>query len=86
LPLVSSGDRALSLQVIPNQGLCIALHGFDSKGEPFIYPSDGGAHVKVQVRLVVFRPWVGEVICGKIVASDTNGMLGEDARVLLVCS
>ena len=42
-------------KVIPDQGLCIALHGFDHKSDPFLYPNDGGAHVRVQFRLVVFR-------------------------------
>ncbi|MES1916151.1 MAG: hypothetical protein MHM6MM_007999, partial [Cercozoa sp. M6MM] len=36
-------------KVLPELGLCICLNGFDDIG-------DGAAHIKVEFRMVVFRP------------------------------
>lgn len=33
-------------RVIPNVGLCICLHSYESIGDPYVYPSDGSAHYK----------------------------------------
>jgi DNA-directed RNA polymerase III subunit RPC8 len=35
-----------------------------------IYPNDGAAYFKARFRLVVFRPFVGEVLTGTLVASS----------------
>lgn len=35
-----------------------------------------GAHVRTQFRLVMFRPFVGEIIVGKVKMADHTGMLG----------
>jgi DNA-directed RNA polymerase III subunit RPC8 len=37
-------------------------------------PGDGGSHHRVQFRLIVFRPFIGEVIVGKIKASAPAGL------------
>lgn len=73
--------RSLSLlscrriQVLSSQGLCIALHGLDSVGPPIIYGLDGAAHIRVQFRLILFRPFASEVVMGKIKACDATGIL-----------
>jgi len=61
--------------VLNGQGLCICLHGLDSVGPPIIYGGDGAAHVRVQFRLAVFRPFAGEVIIAKVKACDPTGIL-----------
>lgn len=63
------------LQVLSSQGLCIALHGLDSVGPPIIYGLDGAAHIRVQFRLILFRPFASEVVMGKIKACDATGIL-----------
>jgi DNA-directed RNA polymerase III subunit RPC8 len=47
-----------------------------SIGEGLIIPGDGGSYHRVQFRLVVFRPFIGEVIVGKIKASAPAGIQG----------
>jgi DNA-directed RNA polymerase III subunit RPC8 len=62
-------------KVLTNQGLCICVHGLDSVGPPIIYGSDGAAHVRVQFRLAVFRPFAGEVLTARVKACDPTGIL-----------
>jgi len=62
-------------KVLADQGLCICVHGLDSVGPPIIYGGDGAAHVRVQFRLVVFRPFAGEVLTARVKACDATGLL-----------
>lgn len=54
--------------VIAKLGLVISLFDILSIEGGFIYPNDGAAFFKVKFRLVVFRPFVGEVLVGKLIA------------------
>uniref|UniRef100_A0A7S2SVH5 DNA-directed RNA polymerase III subunit RPC8 n=1 Tax=Rhizochromulina marina TaxID=1034831 RepID=A0A7S2SVH5_9STRA len=67
-------DKKYANKVIPNIGLCICTHDFKSIEEAKVYPSDGGAHHSVVFRLIVFRPFVGEVAVGTIVRSTSQGI------------
>jgi DNA-directed RNA polymerase subunit E'/Rpb7 len=62
-------------QVLTSQGLCICIHGLDSVGPPILYGGDGAAHIRVQFRLVVFRPFASEVIVGRVKGCDQTGLL-----------
>jgi DNA-directed RNA polymerase III subunit RPC8 len=42
-----------------------------------IYAGDGAAHVKVESRLVVFRPSIGEILIGKVKYCNDEGVHGE---------
>nr|CAG4635060.1 EOG090X0DHL [Alona affinis] len=53
-------------KVVLNVGLCIALWDITKRGKSFILPSDSGHHTKVELRLVVFRPFLDEILVGKI--------------------
>jgi len=61
-------------RVIPNEGLVICVEGLTRRGEPMIYPGDGAIHMKVEFRLLVFRPFIGEVIFGRVRAQDASGI------------
>lgn len=61
-------------KVIHKVGLCVAFYDFLEIGDPYIYPSEGAAHQLVKFRLVVFRPFDGETIVGKIVGSSPEGL------------
>lgn len=50
--------------MLENQGLCIAVYDFIILGN-MLHASDGGAHIKVEFRLVMFRPSPGEIIIGQ---------------------
>ncbi|KAF1778966.1 protein of unknown function DUF4455 [Phytophthora cactorum] len=66
--LVEEIDRKYANKVIADVGLCITLYDFVSIGDAFVHPSDGTSHSQVEFRLVVFRPFVGEVLKGRIVS------------------
>lgn len=60
-------------QVVPNLGLCIALHDIYIVGESHILPGSGSQHMTVEFRLVIFKPHVGEVLTGTVVSCDADG-------------
>jgi DNA-directed RNA polymerase III subunit RPC8 len=55
-------------------GLCICIFDFLEIGDPYIYPGEGSSIQTVQFRLVVFRPYVGEILVGKISSSNKEGV------------
>eukprot|EP00743_Colponemidia_sp_Colp-15_P009050 GILK01009875.1.p1 GENE.GILK01009875.1~~GILK01009875.1.p1 ORF type:complete len:198 (-),score=20.28 GILK01009875.1:103-696(-) len=61
-------------RVIPNVGLGVELFDFLKIGDGFIYTGDARSHVEVDFRLVVLRPFIGEVLVGKILHSDPEGL------------
>ncbi|CAM9360398.1 unnamed protein product [Ascophyllum nodosum] len=61
-------------RVIVNVGLCVGLHSYESIGDPYVYPSDGSAHYKVRFRLLVFRPFVGEILRGRVSSCTKDGI------------
>ncbi|XP_072957263.1 uncharacterized protein [Typha angustifolia] len=61
-------------KVIANLGLCISVYDIRSVEGGFVFPGDGSSTYKVTCRLMMFRPFIGEVIVGKIDASDENGL------------
>lgn len=63
-----------SNKIIPNVGLCISFYDFVAIGDPYVYPGQGAAHQLVEFRLVVFRPFIDEIINGKIVRSGKGGV------------
>ncbi|KAJ3688988.1 hypothetical protein LUZ61_018152 [Rhynchospora tenuis] len=62
-------------KVITNMGLCISVYDIQSVEGGFIFPGDDGcATYKVRCRLVMFQPFVGEIIVGKIESCDEFGL------------
>eukprot|EP00047_Mylnosiga_fluctuans_P014804 m.41308 g.41308 ORF g.41308 m.41308 type:complete len:221 (-) comp5662_c0_seq2:609-1271(-) len=61
-------------KVVHNVGLCIALFDVLRVGDEFIFPGDGGAHVQVEFRFIVFRPFISEVLTGTIKSSSQKGI------------
>ncbi|CAN0120133.1 unnamed protein product [Pylaiella littoralis] len=61
-------------RVIANVGLCLCLHSYEKIGDPYVYPSDGAAHYKVRFRMLVFRPFVGEILAGKVTSCTKQGI------------
>ena len=70
-------NRKLSNRVLYSVGLCIALHDITKLEESFILPGDGASHSKTTFRYVVFRPYVDEVLTGKIKSCSSDGVQGE---------
>lgn len=60
-------------KVLSEQGLGICVYDFEILHN-YLYHGDGGAHVRVEFRLVVFRPSPGEVLIGKVQQCDDSGL------------
>lgn len=67
-------ERLFLDKVISNLGLCISVYDIRSLEGGFIYPGEGSSTYKVVFRLLIFRPFIGEVICAKLKASDATGL------------
>mmetsp|Transcript_8831 Transcript_8831/g.23928 ORF Transcript_8831/g.23928 Transcript_8831/m.23928 type:complete len:218 (+) Transcript_8831:180-833(+) len=59
-------------KVIDGVGLAIMLYEVYEISEGFVYHGDGGAHVDVTFRLLVFRPFSGELLQGYILESNAE--------------
>ncbi|XP_014219497.1 DNA-directed RNA polymerase III subunit RPC8 [Copidosoma floridanum] len=67
-------NRKLANKVFLNVGLCIALNDILEIGESFIFADDGSSHTKVRFRYVIFRPFMEEIIVGKIRSCNSEGV------------
>ncbi|GMI69326.1 NUCLEAR RNA POLYMERASE C, SUBUNIT 7 [Hibiscus trionum] len=61
-------------KVIANLGLCISVYDIRSIKGGFVFAGDGASTYTVEFRLLVFRPFTGEVIIAKLKESDANGL------------
>ena len=53
------------------------MHDILYASEGFIHHGDGCSYVTVHFRLVIFRPFVGEVMVGKIRSCSQEGVRGK---------
>ncbi|KAH6943460.1 hypothetical protein HPB50_021692 [Hyalomma asiaticum] len=72
--IVEQLNRRLANKVVINVGLCIALYDITKIEDSRILPGDGSFHTTVQFRYVVFRPFMDEVLVGKIRSSSQEGI------------
>ncbi|KAF2763790.1 hypothetical protein EJ03DRAFT_53910 [Teratosphaeria nubilosa] len=61
-------------KVIHKTGLCLGFHSFVKSSEGLIGHGTGIVNVNVDFRLVVFRPFKGEIIQGTISHSNASGI------------
>lgn len=61
-------------KVIANLGLGISIYDIRSIDDGFIFPSEGASTYTVKFRLVVFRPFVGEIITARLKESKAEGL------------
>lgn len=61
-------------KVIHDVGLVVTLYDIQHIEGGYVYPLEGAARFRVKFRLVVFRPFVGEVLVGKLAKSDRKGL------------
>ncbi|XBI84403.1 hypothetical protein VPH35_092723 [Triticum aestivum] len=67
-------ERLLLDKVIANLGLCVSVYDILSVEGGFIFPGEGCSTYKVSFRLLMFRPFIGEVLVGKISGYDEKGL------------
>ncbi|XP_011079992.1 DNA-directed RNA polymerase III subunit RPC8 isoform X1 [Sesamum indicum] len=61
-------------KVIEKLGLCVSVYDIRSIDGGFIFPGDGASTYTVRFRLVMFRPFVGEVISARLKESSKDGL------------
>ncbi|KAL9246077.1 hypothetical protein vseg_019657 [Gypsophila vaccaria] len=61
-------------KVISKLGLCVSIYDLKSIDGGFVLPNDGAPAYTVVFRMIMFRPYLGEIIAGKIVDSDSKGL------------
>jgi DNA-directed RNA polymerase III subunit RPC8 len=61
-------------KVVLEVGLCIQLYDIVSIGDAYLHPGSAAQHVTVIFRMVVFRPFVGEILVGTIRSSSSVGL------------
>lgn len=67
-------DSLFSDKVIQNLGLCVSVYDIRSIDGGFISPGDGASTYTVRFRLVMFQPFVGEVISARLKESNKDGL------------
>eukprot|EP00271_Cylindrocystis_brebissonii_P019465 TRINITY_DN5920_c0_g2_i3.p1 TRINITY_DN5920_c0_g2~~TRINITY_DN5920_c0_g2_i3.p1 ORF type:complete len:169 (+),score=23.42 TRINITY_DN5920_c0_g2_i3:417-923(+) len=61
-------------KVIDEQGLCVTLYDIQSVNGGYVFPGDGAPRFTVRFRLVMFRPFVGEILVGRLARCDASGL------------
>ncbi|KAK9383917.1 RNA polymerase III subunit Rpc25-domain-containing protein [Kockiozyma suomiensis] len=61
-------------KVVQDVGLCVCLYDILEVGDGLIRHGDGSAYIKTVFRLVVFRPFVGEILVGWISSCSEDGI------------
>ncbi|EEH17503.1 DNA-directed RNA polymerase [Paracoccidioides brasiliensis Pb03] len=61
-------------KVVQNVGLCIGFYDLLEASDGLIGHGTGLVNVNVKFRLIVFRPFKGEIILGKITSGTENGI------------
>ncbi|CAN1278483.1 DNA-directed RNA polymerase III subunit RPC8 [Linum perenne] len=78
LPLHESVKKVLDGvfvdKVISDLGLCVSIYDIKDISGGFIQAGDGASTYTVEFRMVIFRPFAGEVIVAKIKESDVDGL------------
>lgn len=67
-------NKKLANKVVLNVGLCICMWNIEKIEESFLFPGDGASHTPVVFRYVVFRPFIEEILLGKIRCCSQEGV------------
>ena len=73
-------------KVIPKIGLCIHLYDILHVADGIIGHGTGIANVNVEFRLIVFRPFKGEIILGQISSASEHGIKSIPFILFLNCA
>ena len=67
-------NSRLANKVVLNVGLVICLHDIVDVGESYVHCGDGAIYTKSKFRMLVFRPQIGEILCGTLRSSSKDGL------------
>ncbi|XP_071440712.1 DNA-directed RNA polymerase III subunit RPC8 [Hetaerina americana] len=68
-------NKKLANKVVLGVGLVVALRDLKKLEDSYVFPGDGASHTKVNFRCVVFRPFMEEILVGKIRSCSRDGVL-----------
>lgn len=74
LAITDELNSKYSNKIVANLGLCVCVFDLVEIEDPIIHPNEGGAFIRVKFRLILFRPFVGEILVGKVKSSDAEGI------------
>ncbi|KAF8003137.1 DNA-directed RNA polymerase III subunit RPC8 [Metschnikowia aff. pulcherrima] len=63
-----------SNKVITNVGLAVAVWDILEIKDGLLRPGDGGSYVEVKFRMVVWKPFIGEILCGWVADCSPEGI------------
>ncbi|KAL5018940.1 hypothetical protein ScPMuIL_004662 [Solemya velum] len=72
--IVESLNKKLANKVVYKVGLCVTLWDVTKLEESYVFPGDGSSHTTVHFRYVVFRPFMDEILTGKIKSCSKEGV------------
>lgn len=61
-------------KVITDLGLCISVYDIQSINGGFIFANEGAPTYTVKFRLIIFRPFIGEIISARLKESNADGL------------
>jgi len=67
-------NKKFANKVVHQVGLCIVLFDITEISDSYILPGDGSSHTPVKFRFVVFRPFIDEVLIGKVKSCSRDGV------------
>lgn len=67
-------NKKYANKVVFELGLCIALFDITKIEDSYVFPGDGSSHTRVTFRYVVFRPFIDEVLVGKVKSCSKEGI------------
>ncbi|KAJ1618178.1 RNA polymerase III subunit Rpc25-domain-containing protein [Pavlovales sp. CCMP2436] len=73
--VVSAVNCKYANKVILDIGLCLQLYDVVKVGDAALHPGSAAQHVAVVFRMVVFRPFIGEILEGTIKSSSRAGVV-----------
>ncbi|KAF8820129.1 Rna polymerase Rpb7, N-terminal domain-containing protein [Cardiosporidium cionae] len=61
-------------KVIDQVGLVVGIYDILRITDSIILPADGRVHYKVNFRLIIFKPFLGEILDGTLIEANSSGM------------
>lgn len=66
--------QKFSNKVISNLGLAVSVWDLLDIKDGLLRPGDGGAYVEVKFRIIVWKPFIGEILSGWVTDCTTEGI------------
>ncbi|EGV60362.1 DNA-directed RNA polymerase III complex subunit Rpc25 [Yamadazyma tenuis] len=72
--LTNEIHKKYSNKIIHNVGLAISIWDIEDIKEGLLRPGDGGSHVEITFRMIVWKPFIGELLEGVVTDCNVEGI------------